>query len=140
MQTLSASAEASSLRTDDGCKETASAKAWRARRASGEIAQVRVPRTSEVGGDAEQSGCWASPPLSCPSLPGASSWGQQGPLKSLAGEQCGPMCSLERCHQLPCGSEEGGQLQGDQVMAVTASRWERVRPELGVAVGMDARG
>lgn len=50
------------------------------------------------------------------------------------------MCSLERCHQLPCGSEEEGQLQGDQVMAVTASRWERVRPELGVAMGMDARG
>lgn len=55
------------------------------------------------------------------------------------GKQCGPMCSLERCHQLPQGPRRGGQLQ-DQVMAVTGSRWDKVRPELGVANGNGCQG
>lgn len=34
----------------------------------------------------------------------------------------------------------GGQLQGDQMVAVAVSRWQRARFELGMAVGMDAEG
>ena len=36
-------------------------------------------------------------------------------------------------------TKKGGQLQ-DQVMAVTGSRWDKVRPELGVANGNGCQG
>lgn len=48
-------------------------------------------------------------------------------------EQCGPMGSVKRSHQLPCGPEEGRPAQGDQMVAVVVSKWERVRPGLGMA-------
>lgn len=66
--------------------------------------------------------------LTCPSL-SFPAWGQQGPLKSLAGEQCGLVHSLERCRQL----------QGDRVVAVAVSG-ERVRPKPNTIMGMDAKG
>lgn len=96
--------------------------------------QVRTPGTPEV--EEEQSHQAAGPSLPFPallSLPGASFWGHPEPLKSITGEHCGPMCSVGRSHQLPCGPEEGRPTQEDRLVAVAVPRWQRVRCGLGMA-------